>query len=157
MYAGQHGAGCVLSSTLIAYSHVSTTNHVINQCIKYPEVSACCDALLVFVTKPVERLEVLPANVLGTRCAGQLHGLVCPVPLVTDNFSTHIGFDYWTTWCPLLCSSNCFSLLTKNWEGFNSFFEYLEACGAELILFHIVGNLKLDVCSVLFSGISFGL
>ncbi|KAK2879273.1 hypothetical protein Q8A67_020064 [Cirrhinus molitorella] len=58
--------------------------------IKYPEVSACCDALLVFVTKPVERLEVLPANVLGTRCAGQLHGLVCPVPLVTDNFSTHI-------------------------------------------------------------------
>ncbi|KAL1275597.1 hypothetical protein QQF64_035220 [Cirrhinus molitorella] len=34
--------------------------------IKYPEVSACCDALLV-VTKPVERLEVLPANVLGTR------------------------------------------------------------------------------------------
>ncbi|KAL1272181.1 hypothetical protein QQF64_028043 [Cirrhinus molitorella] len=57
----------VLSSTLIAYSHVSTTNHVINQWIKYPEVSVCCDGLLVFVAKPVERLEVLPANVLGTR------------------------------------------------------------------------------------------
>ncbi|KAL1261181.1 hypothetical protein QQF64_009008 [Cirrhinus molitorella] len=50
-------AGCVLSSTLIAFSHVSTTNHVINQCIKYPEVSACCDSLLVFVTRPLERLE----------------------------------------------------------------------------------------------------